>query len=112
MVVVPEPVRQRRRPQVVGFYNQQYLTAAGIASSGLSDTLSAAAIFCPAAVAGFWMMMRLRDALAAASCCDVPPAVIAPLRSRRSNVDWPQVDACFWRNAWRNRMRVATPPTA
>ena len=32
-----------RRPQVVGFYNQQYLTAAGIAASGLSDTLSAAA---------------------------------------------------------------------
>jgi ABC-2 type transport system permease protein len=32
-----------RRPQVVGFYNQQYLTAAGIASSGLSDALSAAA---------------------------------------------------------------------
>jgi ABC-2 type transport system permease protein len=31
-----------RRPQVVGFYNQQFLTAAGIASSGLSDTLSAA----------------------------------------------------------------------
>jgi ABC-2 type transport system permease protein len=32
-----------RRPQIVGFYNQQYLTAGGIASSGLSDTLSAAA---------------------------------------------------------------------
>lgn len=32
-----------RRPQVVGFYNQQFLTAAGIASSGLSDALSAAA---------------------------------------------------------------------
>jgi hypothetical protein len=32
-----------RRPQVVGFYNQQFLTAAGIASSGLSDVLSAAA---------------------------------------------------------------------
>jgi ABC-2 type transport system permease protein len=32
-----------RRPQLVGFYNQQFLTAAGIASSGLSDTLSAAA---------------------------------------------------------------------
>src|SRR5215475_9623421 len=31
-----------RRPQVVGFYNQQFLTAAGIASSGLSDSLSAA----------------------------------------------------------------------
>jgi ABC-2 type transport system permease protein len=32
-----------RRPQVVGFYNQQYLTAAGIASSGLNDALAAAA---------------------------------------------------------------------
>ena len=32
-----------RRPQVVGFYNQQFLTAAGIASAGLSDSLSAAA---------------------------------------------------------------------
>ncbi|WP_342727566.1 ABC transporter permease [Bradyrhizobium sp. B097] len=32
-----------RRPQVVGFYNQQFLTAAGIASSGLNDVLSAAA---------------------------------------------------------------------
>jgi ABC-2 type transport system permease protein len=32
-----------RCPQVVGFYNQQFLTAAGIASSGLGDSLSAAA---------------------------------------------------------------------
>jgi ABC-2 type transport system permease protein len=32
-----------RRPQVVGLYNQQFLTAAGIASSGLGDSLSAAA---------------------------------------------------------------------
>ena len=31
-----------RRPQVVGFYNQQFLTAAGIASSGLSDSLTSA----------------------------------------------------------------------
>src|SRR5215470_5181963 len=31
-----------RRPQVVAFYNQQYLTAAGIASSGLGDSLAAA----------------------------------------------------------------------
>jgi ABC-2 type transport system permease protein len=31
-----------RRPQVVAFYNQQFLTAAGVASSGLSDSLSAA----------------------------------------------------------------------
>jgi ABC-2 type transport system permease protein len=36
-------LKAERRPQVVGFYNQQYLTAAGIASSGLSDALSAAA---------------------------------------------------------------------
>jgi ABC-2 type transport system permease protein len=31
-----------RRPQVVAFYNQQYLTAAGVATSGLSDSLEAA----------------------------------------------------------------------
>src|ERR1700755_3031214 len=36
-------LKAARRPQVVGFYNQQYLTAAGIASSGLNDALSAAA---------------------------------------------------------------------
>jgi ABC-2 type transport system permease protein len=35
-------LRAARRPQVVGFYNQQFLTAAGIAASGLSDSLSAA----------------------------------------------------------------------
>jgi ABC-2 type transport system permease protein len=35
-------VKAGRRPQVVGFYNQQYLTAAGVASAGLSDSLSAA----------------------------------------------------------------------
>src|SRR5580704_15924686 len=31
-----------RRPQVVAFYNQQFFTAAGIASQGLSDALTAA----------------------------------------------------------------------
>ncbi len=36
-------VKAARRPQVVGFYNQQYLTAAGVASAGLTDSLSAAA---------------------------------------------------------------------
>jgi len=36
-------VKAERRPQVVAFYNQQYLTAAGIASSGLSASLTAAA---------------------------------------------------------------------
>src|SRR6516225_8858702 len=35
-------LRAERRPQVVAFYNQQFLTAAGIASSGLSDSLTAA----------------------------------------------------------------------
>jgi ABC-2 type transport system permease protein len=36
-------LKAQRRPQVVGFYNQQFLTPAGIASSGLNDALSAAA---------------------------------------------------------------------
>src|SRR4029077_6759838 len=36
-------VKAERRPQVVGFYNQQYLTAAGVALAGLSASLSAAA---------------------------------------------------------------------
>src|SRR5262245_11904497 len=36
-------LKAERRPQVVGFYNQQFLTAAGIASGGLSASLSAAA---------------------------------------------------------------------
>jgi|HubBroStandDraft_6_1064221.scaffolds.fasta_scaffold77208_2 ABC-2 type transport system permease protein len=36
-------LKANRRPQVVGFYNQQFLTAAGVVSSGLSDALSAAA---------------------------------------------------------------------
>jgi ABC-2 type transport system permease protein len=35
-------LRAERRPQVVAFYNQQFLTAAGIASSSLSDSLAAA----------------------------------------------------------------------
>jgi hypothetical protein len=35
-------LKAERRPQVVAFYNQQYLTAAGVAWSGLSDSLSAA----------------------------------------------------------------------
>src|SRR5262249_1260354 len=39
-----------RRPQVVAFYNQQFLTAAGVASSGLSDSLAAALHSAAAAV--------------------------------------------------------------
>ena len=35
-------MKAERRPQVVAFYNQQLLTAAGIVSSGLSDSLSSA----------------------------------------------------------------------
>jgi ABC-2 type transport system permease protein len=35
-------LRAEQRPQIVAFYNQQYLTAAGVASSGLSDSLAAA----------------------------------------------------------------------
>jgi ABC-2 type transport system permease protein len=36
-------LKAERRPRVVAFYNQQFLTAAGVASSGLSDSLAAAA---------------------------------------------------------------------
>jgi ABC-2 type transport system permease protein len=36
-------IKGERRPQVVAFYNQQFLTAAGIASSGLGDGLTTAA---------------------------------------------------------------------
>ncbi|XUJ35164.1 ABC transporter permease [Bradyrhizobium japonicum] len=32
-------LKAARRPQIVGFYNQQFLTPSGIASSGLSDSL-------------------------------------------------------------------------
>jgi ABC-2 type transport system permease protein len=35
-------LKAARRPQVVAFYNQQFLTAAGVASSGLSDSLASA----------------------------------------------------------------------
>ena len=36
-------LKAERRPQVVAFYNQQFLTASGIASQGMSDALAAAA---------------------------------------------------------------------
>ena len=35
-------LKAERRPQVVAFYNQQFLTAAGVAASGLGDSLTAA----------------------------------------------------------------------
>ena len=35
-------LKAERRPQVLAFYNQQFLTAAGIASQGISDALAAA----------------------------------------------------------------------
>jgi ABC-2 type transport system permease protein len=35
-------LKAERRPQIVAFYNQQFLTAAGVAAAGLSDSLSAA----------------------------------------------------------------------
>ena len=35
-------LKAARRPQIVAFYNQQFLTAAGIAASSLSDSLAAA----------------------------------------------------------------------
>jgi len=41
-----------RRPQIVAFYNQQYLTAAGIAAQGMGDTLASAAHNASAKVRG------------------------------------------------------------
>src|SRR5580700_10744123 len=35
-------LKAERRPQIVAFYNQQFLTAAGTATTGLTDSLSAA----------------------------------------------------------------------
>src|SRR4029077_15504444 len=35
-------LRAERRPQVVAFYNQQFLTAAGVAASSLNDSLTTA----------------------------------------------------------------------
>ncbi len=35
-------LKAQRRPQVVAFYNQQFLSTAGVASSGLRDSLAAA----------------------------------------------------------------------
>jgi ABC-2 type transport system permease protein len=37
-------LKAERRPQVVAFYNQQFLTAAGVAAAGLSDSLAAASV--------------------------------------------------------------------
>jgi ABC-2 type transport system permease protein len=36
-------LKAERRPQVIAFYNQQFLTAAGVAATSLSDSLNAAA---------------------------------------------------------------------
>jgi ABC-2 type transport system permease protein len=43
-------LKAERRPQVVAFYNQQFLTAAGVASAGLSDSLAAAVAVAASAV--------------------------------------------------------------
>ena len=45
-------LKAERRPQVVAFYNQQFLTAAGVASSGLSDSLAAATASAASAARG------------------------------------------------------------
>jgi ABC-2 type transport system permease protein len=45
-------LKAERRPQVIAFYNQQFLTAAGVASSGLSDSLAAATASAAAAARG------------------------------------------------------------
>src|SRR5262249_6087936 len=53
-------LKAERRPQVVAFYNQQFLTAAGVASSGLSDSLAAAVDNAASAVRGAPKAARVR----------------------------------------------------
>jgi ABC-2 type transport system permease protein len=53
-----------RRPQVVAFYNQQFLTAAGIASSGLSDSLAAAVDSAASAASGSPQASRIGSLVA------------------------------------------------
>lgn len=45
-------LKAERRPQVIAFYNQQFLTATGVASSGLSDSLAAATASAASAARG------------------------------------------------------------
>ena len=70
-------LKAERRPQVVAFYNQQFLTAAGIASSGLSDSLSAAAgarrRSARSAEAGAHRIARRRDDRAGQSAEETTP---------------------------------------
>src|SRR5678816_3701341 len=46
-----QDLKAARRPQIVAFYNQQFLTAAGVAVSSLRDSLSAAVRIAAAPVA-------------------------------------------------------------
>ena len=53
-----------RRPQVVAFYNQQFLTAAGVASSGLSDSLTSAVDSAASAASGAPQASRIGSLVA------------------------------------------------
>src|SRR5262249_4222286 len=53
-----------RRPQVVAFYNQQFLTAAGIALSGLSDSLTSAVDSAASAASGAPQASRIGSLVA------------------------------------------------
>jgi ABC-2 type transport system permease protein len=57
-------LKAERRPQVVAFYNQQFLTAAGVASSGLSDGLGAAVRGAASAARGAPKALRIGSLVA------------------------------------------------
>ncbi len=57
-------LRAGRRPQVVAFYNQQFLTAAGIALSGLSDSLTSAVDSAASAASGAPQASRIGSLVA------------------------------------------------
>ena len=91
-----------RRPQVVGFYNQQFLTAAGIASSGLSDVLSVAS---SAAAAGIGAT-RIQALRSGAININGKPATFAVLDNTLAQVKTSNGVILFYRE------QPLLPPTA
>ena len=98
-------VKAARRPQVVGFYNQQYLTAAGVASAGLTDSLSAAAASAAPAAHAAPQSVRIGSLVA-------ETVVLAnPQKTTRSSCYVALADdhSCGYRARWRVRGRLRVP---
>src|SRR5262249_33427287 len=90
-------LKAERRPQVVAFYNQQFLTAAGIASSGLSDSLTAAVsrAVTPAAPKPARIGSLVAETI----------VLVNPERTTRSSFC---ARCCRWSSTWSSRSPPAT----